>query len=281
MKIEKQGDGYINVQFDYGVQVQNLKAKEEKTSFFGKLFSGFYTVLYNWSAGILGIERRAIRYKTKIYTIETSVFEKVIKGNNRSKLIKRLSNIETFKNEVKKNGGEKQFLESQEAQDIFRVLLRHNSHISDKALSNFAKTIITLSFRHFAETGDIGDIMKQYSRIENDEGNILFSSALWQTSLYISLRDYKKYYIEKGNRFPVATDKHIDKLIQKSKDLIKKEDYRELNECYESYRRQYYYHDFEKRTERTNIGPFWSGDELLNKYVVADEFLQKLHNVKL
>jgi hypothetical protein len=182
---------------------------------------------------------------------------------------------------VKKNGGEKQFLESQEAQDIFKVLLRDNSDTSLKALSNFGKTIATLSFRHFAETGNVGDVMKKYREIEKADDNIFSTTILDETSFLFSLRDYKQYYLAK-NKNPDATDKHIELLSQpmgsKPNGLIRQEDYRELNDSYELYENRFYLYktviEFQLPS-RT----FWSGDDKLDKYQFADKFLHKLNNV--
>ena len=200
MRITKQDDGHINVEFDHGVNVKNIEAKEEKTSFFGKLLPTLYTIVYNAYAKIRGLKHRVIRHETQIYTVEISVFQEVINGKkqaeNKSKLIKTLASESGFNRLIKERykGNTVDFLNSKDIKDIFKLLLQKNIQNRGKesintifcALLNFGRTITRLSIINYAKTGDVGDIMKTYRKMEKQ---IIKDRTFFALGLEVSLHN--------------------------------------------------------------------------------------------
>ena len=250
MKISRQRDGRLNIEFGHGVNVKGLAAREEKTSFFGKLLPKVYTRLYNAFAKMTGIERRAIRDKTHIYTVETSAFHEVINGKmifqNRSRLIERLSDMDKLNDEVDNKYGGKvaRFLNSEEIKDTFKVLLRDKSRTAEYALTNVVDKLGRYSFHHYAQRGDIGSLMNNYVKMEkiyrskeNDteqNENILTTIGFCR-----SLKNFTKGYQELNKR-PLSTDKYFIEMMKPRGPYpfigyYIYRDYHELNECYVVY----------------------------------------------
>jgi hypothetical protein len=159
------------IQFDHGVELNQLDLKEKKVGVFGRMLPELYASFYNLNAKRRRLDGRVICLESKIYTATSDVYNQVVNAKKTSKTIVRFAKWKIFKKELKSQG-EAKFLANKKVKDAFTSIIKTDpDNRSDEAkitLKHIVTTIQEYSLNSFSKTHRLGNLVTEYLKLEND-----------------------------------------------------------------------------------------------------------------